>query len=224
MKNLISICVVAIATFSVLSVNAQKTKSFAGTVKFHIKYEGKVDPRVHVPQDIVVSIFGNKTKQTVDWQHVITNGDAVTETYLFDIPGSRAGFVKSQEMIEDEQSAYKYTYKKADETKTICGYVCTRYDGIKYDVEEDEETKYLFYTTTEIGESSDINSVEYPGLSGYPLYVETEVKGLKVIMEATEVKAAKVKSVDFLIPSDYKMLTGPEWNAYIKVLQGGSEE
>ena len=224
MNKLFSTVVVALAMFSVMNVSAQKSKSFAGTIKFHIKYEGNIDPRIHVQEDVVYTIFGNKIKFTQGMATQITDGDAVTQTVLYDVPGDRAGYVLSKEYIEELiQSAKKYTYKKSNETKTICGYVCTRYDVTIYDVEEDEETKAIVYTTTEIGEDENINSIEYPGLTGYPLYKEVDENGVKTISEAIEIKATKVKSVDFLIPSDYKMMTKEEFQEFIRSMFGGGE-
>lgn len=221
MKKLFSICVVALSMFTVLTANAQKSKIFGGTVKFSVKFEGNTDPRSHVPRDIVYTILGNKTKMVNQQFIQILDGDAVTNTMLLDVPGYRVGSTITKEQIEEGHSSVKYTYTKGEDTKTICGYVCTRYDITLYNVEEDEELKFFVYTTTEIGENNNINSVEYPGLTGYPLYKEIEIKGIKTITEATEIKATKVKSVDFLTPSDYKMMPSEE---FFRLIFGGGEE
>jgi len=209
--------------FTVLTANAQKSKSFGGTVKFSVKFEGDTDPRVHVPRDVVYTIFGNKTKVVDQSAIQIKDGDAVTTTLLLDIPGNRVGYTVTKEQIEEQHSSIKYTYTKGEDTKTICGYLCTRYDITAYNVEEDEEVKLFVYTTTEIGENNNINNLEYPGLTGYPLYTEIEQKGVKTIMEATEIKKTKVKPVDFLIPSNYKMMSLEDFQAFIQSMYGGRE-
>ena len=209
--------------FSVLAANAQKTSSFAGTVKMSVKYEGNTNPQDHQPHEVTYTILGNKIKQINGPWIYILDGDAVTQTRLLDIPANRAGAKVPKEHFEMQQEDLKYTYVKSEETKTICGYVCTRYDITVYDAEVDEETKSIVYTTTEIGADENINNFEYPGLTGFPLYEETESKGVKETSVAIEVKPTKVKSVDFLIPSDYKMMTFLEFNAFLKALNSKEE-
>jgi hypothetical protein len=227
MKKIFSISVIAAFAFCLFTsthTQAQKVK-FAGTVKFHVRFEGDTDPQRHVPQDVMYTIFGNKimAKQQIFIQ--MQDGDAVTKTLLIDYPGSRIGYITPKEEIQEEQALLKYTYTKGSETKTICGYVCNKYDVSIYDAEEDEETKFIVYTTTEIGNDNNINSTEYPGLTGYPLYTEIERNDVKTIIEATEVKKTKIKAVDFLIPSDYKMYnTAEEFGAAFQELFGGGEE
>jgi hypothetical protein len=228
MKKLFSICVVAVlCIFTAVDVSAQKSKSFAGTVKFSIKYEGDTDPQKHIPGEFVLSVFGNKQKLSVPEQGFqrITDGDAVTVTILLDIPGNRMGYTVKKESIEESFTAIKYTYTKSEETKTICGYVCTRYDVTIFNIEEDEESKAIVYTTTEIGDGNNINSVSLPGLTGFPLYLEEDDDGIKQIQEAIEVKKTKIKSVDFLVPADYTMYDSEEeFQAKIQELYGGGGE
>ncbi|MDR0603062.1 MAG: DUF4412 domain-containing protein [Bacteroidales bacterium] len=227
MKKLCSICVVAVlCVFTAMEVNAQKSKSFAGTVKFAIKYEGDTDPQTHQPGEYICTVFGNKQKTSNQWYQQIVDGDAVTITVLLDIPGNRMGYTQKKESIEEQFSAVKLTYTKSEETKTICGYVCTRYDITVLDVEEDEESKVIVYTTTEIGSGNNINSTTLPGLTGFPLYIEQESEGVKSIQEAIEVKKAKIKSVDFMVPSDYTIYdTQEEFQEKLQELMGsGGEE
>ena len=224
MKRSFSILVMgALVMFNVLAANAQKSKTFAGTVKYSFKYEGDTDPKKHIPMDIMLTIFGNKMKIYQSPMVLqILDGDAGTITVLVDIPGNKIGTIVPKEQNEEKFEAYKYTYVKGEETKTICGYVCTRYDATVYDIEEEEETKIIFYTTTEIGENDNINRFEYPGLTGFPLYAEFEEHGVKTIQAAVEVKPTKVKAVDFLIPSAYNIMSPEEFGSYIKALQEGS--
>jgi len=226
-KSFFIVAIGVLSVFAVFTASAQKVKSFAGTIKVSVNYTGaNRNPQKHVPHEALYTIFGNKMKiQDGTWVLYIYDGDAGTKTMLVDIPGNRGGFVFPKEAVEEELglSNKKFTYTKREETKTICGYVCTRYDVTIYDTEEEEETKAIVYTTTEIGENSNINTFSYPGLTGFPLYSESEENGVKTIQEAIEVKPTKVKAVDFLIPTDYKMMTGTEFNAYIKALQETKE-
>jgi hypothetical protein len=228
MKKLFFICVVAVmCIFTVVEVSAQKSKSFAGTIKISVKYTGDIDPQKHVPSESVLSVFGNKQKISGQGFQQILDGDAVTVTVLIDIPGNRMGYTVKKEEIEESFAAKKLTYTKSDETKTVCGYVCTRYDVTVFDIEEDEESKVIVYTTTDIGENNNINSLSLPGLTGFPLYIEQESDGVTVIQEAIEVKKTKIKSVDFMVPADYTMYNSQEeLQTKIKEIygSGGDEE
>ena len=217
---------VALGMFTVLTVNAQKSSSFAGTVKFSTTFGGDIDPKVHYPREQVYTILGNKIK-IIDPRGItdILDGDEVTVVRLYDIPGYKSGYTMSKEEIEEPQSTKKYTYIKGEDTMTICGYLCTRYDVTVYDTEAEEEVKLIVYTTTQIGTDNKINNFEYPGLTGFPLYMESEHKGVKKTETAIEVKKTKVKPVDFLTPTAYKMFSGyTEWALFMNAAADREEE
>jgi len=229
MKKIFSISLIAAFTcfmFANVQVSAQKSKAFAGTVKFHVKYEGDTDPQKHVPQDYMVTIFGNKMKQLYYEGQLIAISDcnALTTIVLYNIPGYQIGYIDTAEKYDSETSNTKLTFTEGTDTKTICGYVCKRYDVTIYDKEEDEETALIVYTTTEIGENNNINAMSLSGLTGYPLYMEVESDGIKRITEATEVKATKIKAVDFMIPSSYKIMSQEEVYETLQTLMGGGGE
>ena len=220
MKKLMSILTVAVVCNALIySSFAQKTP-FAGTVKFEQKYEGNINPQKHIPIEATYTIFENKTKVTLFMGvnvFIIQDGDALVRTVLIDIPQGRIGLTDSKEEVDEELLMKKFTYAERDDTKTICGYECKGYDVtciVMSDDDDDEdeatEIKTIVYTTQEIGKDNNINAFDYPGLSGFPLYTETEADGVKTIVQAKEVKKSKVKATDFLIPSDYKMLEGEQ--------------
>jgi hypothetical protein len=222
---IISIAIIGVATTT--SVKAQKSKSsFAGTMKFSTKYEGNTNPQQHVPYDLNYTVFGNRVKLNAGIQTILMDGNTVSVTVLLDIPGNRIGYTQTKEAIEAEQATMKYTITKGEDTKTICGYVCDHYDITVYDAEEDEETKVIVYTTTEIGENNNINSLNYPGLTGFPLYTEQELSGgVKKIDEAMEVKKGKIKATDLMLPIDYKIYNSlEEFQEKIKELQKALSE
>lgn len=210
-----------------ITVNQQTfaQKSFAGTVTFETKYEGDTDPQKHKTHEAIYSIFENKTKQSLSGggvsQHVITNGDDLSVTVLLDISGlGRYGKITKKNK-EDMFKDVKISFVDRGDSKNICGFECKGYDVTLVDMgeidEDDEddvkEIKFIVYTTKEIGKDDNINAFQFPGLSGYPLYIELEVKDVKQITQAKEVKKGKVKAVDFLVPSDYKMFDNDEdWN------------
>ena len=231
MRKGISVLAVAIICTTV-SYESSAQKSFAGTVRFEVKFEGDIDPQKHGPSEpIVYTIFENKEKTSLynGVIQTIKDGDALTETNLVDWPGyARIGHTASKESKQKDLSRKKYSYVERADTKNICGYECKGYDVTLVikdedddDDEEGEETKYIVYTTKEIGKDDNINALDHPGLSGYPLYMEFEKDGVKTIIQAKEVKKGKIKAVDFLIPSDYKMCSDEEFQEeFMKRVQG----
>ena len=143
-----------------------------------------------------------------------------------DVPGEPMGAIVKKEEMQEIYAGVKFTFEKKEETKTICGFVCTRYDIKMYNIEEDEETEMTIYTTTEIGNSNDINNtlISYPGLTGFPMCLISEKDDVKTIQEVTEVKKAKIKAVDFLVPSKYKIYDSQEeMSARLQELFGSGE-
>ena len=235
MKKVIAVLVV-VAVCMTASYRSFAQKYFAGTVTFEIKYEGDIDPQKHVPSEITYTIFENKMKRTDSGSGlsrvIIQDGDAVTITYLFDVLGyGRIGRLASKEEILKDRDKVKRSYVERTDSKTICGIECKGYDVTVVFIDEEEEEEdyekinFIVYTTKEIGKDDNINIFENPGLSGYPLYQEIEKKGVKTIVQAKEVKKGKVKAVDFLVPSDYRISkTDEEWEAEIEKLNQWGEE
>ena len=219
MKKIVSVLTIAIVCNTV-GCKLLAQKYFAGTVKVETKYEGEIDPQKHVPHETEYTIFENKTKvlRYNGMVQVIRDGDDLTATQLWDLSGlgfGRLGVVVDKETNLKELSKTKFSYEEKSDTKTVCGYVCKGYDVTivtpeENEDEEDEEAeevviKLLVYTTTEIGKDNNINALTYPGLSGYPMYVEFEKDDVKTIVQVKEVKKGKIKAIDFMVPSDYRM-------------------
>ena len=221
MKKLFSIFVVsACGIFAVLTADAQKSSSYAITVKFSVQSNGDISAQNPPLRENVYTIFGNKLKVT-DPRGItqIIDCDDLTATLLFNIKGSKSGYMLHKEVFEDMFKSKQFSYAKEKDTMMICGYVCTRYNITIYDTGVEKETKVIAYTTTEIGANSNINKLQYPGLTGFPLYLETEEDGVKIIEKAVEIKKTKVKSTDFSIPPDYKMFSSEEeWEKYIQTI------
>ena len=231
MKKLISVVAIAIVC-TTLCCKSFAQKPFAGTVKFETKYEGETNPQLHIPTEQIQTIFENKMKTSLynGLLRTIQDGDSLTITYLFDIPGfGRIGNTSSREVNEENLLKSTFFYTERTDSKNICKYECKGYDVtciiLNEDDDEDEavEIKFIVYTTKAIGKDDNINAFSFPGLSGYPLYTEFEKDGVKTIIQAKEVKKGKVKAVDFLIPSDYRMLSDEEWEFMMKQITGGNK-
>jgi hypothetical protein len=211
------------------SATAQKVK-FNGTVTFSISYTGDIDPQKHVPKTYSVDIFGNKTKRinrlgAEASLYIITDGDSATTTILYDIhvTGDKVGYIDRKSGNEDDKTKVEIM-PQSDKDKSICGYVCKCYKVTITDLEDDDSQDVLVWTTPEIGNSDAINSMDIKQLSGYPLCTIVEDEGVTITIEATEIKKGKLKILDFLIPTGYKIFaTEEELGEWFQQLQGGGE-
>lgn len=232
MRKFAVICLSAAMLTVCGNAMAQKTKSFAGNIKFEIKYEGDFEPQqlANAPREVDKIVFNNFTKITQNMGSTVRHQidmvdsmliliDAGTEKVAIGIP------IKKNE--EDEESKKNFAIVKRTDTKNICGYECQGYDiniTVKEEDEEDEKTiTYTMYTTTEIGIDSNINKNSIPGLQGYPLYtLQPAGENKTIISQAIEVKKRKIKPIEFAIPSNYKYYTVEQWNEYVRTIQGGA--
>ncbi|HOF15473.1 MAG TPA: hypothetical protein PLF32_02810 [Bacteroidales bacterium] len=226
MKRITVTVLMVIFCFTSINSMAQKKKEFAGTVTFSIKYEGDIDPQklANAPTSLTYLVAGNNTKLTINGQgyvqHVVSLGDSSQELTIIDHPMQQLIIKKSKEDFEEEREYLKYTITPSDETKTICGYVCKRYDVSIENIEDDSETKIICFTTEEIGQDERIN-FDVPGLKGYPLYQEQMIGDIKIINEAVEVKKKKIKPVEFLMPANFTVIT---YDEYIEAVRKAAQE
>ncbi len=230
MKKIIIALLIGSNLLALNIVSAQKKgKSFTGNITFSIKYEGNIDPQKinQMPTKKINSVFENNVRESIPGQptYDLTLGDSCKQIILVDYPGYQFAIVRDRTSITENRENVNFSYTKTGNTKNICGFVCNEINCTIISTDEDGETEeehILFYTTTEIGTSNAINEIYRPGLEGFPLYVEmTSAQGIKTIVEATEVKKAKVSIVDFMIPTSYKVLT---WAEYIELMQQQQDE
>ncbi len=229
MKKLATLCLSLVLLAGMGEVTAQKTKSFAGTIKFSIKYEGDFDPQqlANAPLEQSETVMGNFTRSTQDLQgayrHTINVVDSTI--YLLDLPTEKIAYAVPASLIQESLENVNFEIKKREDTKVICGYTCQGYDITVTNKEDEEKTvTFLVYTTEEIGIDEKINASSVPGLKGYALYQEQPAgEGKKIISEAVEVKKKKVSEFDFMIPANYKYYTIEELQAKFGQ-QGGDED
>lgn len=235
MKKILTL--LAVALIGLLTVaNAQKP--FAGTIKMHSYLEGTDDPNLLAQgeSEYSVTLFGNYTKTVVTPQEgfgitTITNGDAKSVLMILDIMGMGKYYIeRPAEKIAERQKNIKYDYNKTGEKKTVAGYECEKVVVTATNLENDESEEFVTYVSTTLNTGADINFVELPGLSGYPLRIEQKstIDGtdVTVIVEAIEVVAnKKIKQVDFMLPSDAQDIkTNPQLMQMLGMSGEGDEE
>jgi hypothetical protein len=111
-------------------------------------------------------------------------------------------------LTPSEESLKNIIITPSDETKTILGYDCKRYDIAS--TTDEMETKLVLYTTDKIGAMSEQLASFGNKISGFPMYLEINATqmgmDMTVKMEVIEVKNEKINEEKFsiVIPEGYE--------------------
>lgn len=197
-----------------LSFTLSAQKPFSGKIKYKTTITGTDDPSVtsqEIPETEIL-ILGNQTKsvsiQPFGSMTKISNGDEKNITILFEFNGMGKYYMTvTDSLLKEEQKFVSFKYEYLDETKQVAGYTCKKVKCTQTNLETDEETVVYVYVSNEISNNDVLNFDRFTGLVGFPMVIETpyneEIPGAMVNEEVSEVDTAfKVKSIDFLLPSD----------------------
>ncbi len=228
MKTLVKVLCVVMALLVSFSVNAQKKeKAFAGSIKYSITYED-LDPQYkgQVPTEMItyVNKDGKVRADQISPMYTmsaisLTDGGAII---LFDVMGQKLAMQQTKEDIEKAKSEAKESgdlkdsepvVEKTDETKTIAGYKCT-----KYNVTTDGETMEVFVTEDIPMPDNYYENSQVKGVKGVPMQYTMTSQGMNMTMTAKEVKKGGVNSSMFMITDDYQKVSPEEFS---KMLGGG---
>ena len=125
MKRIVVLIIAIICCLSSVELKAQKTKEFAGTVKFVVKSQSEEESQKPVNDSNVVTyiISGNNTKTTIPHQGYTENrlsfGDSTQEWTILDTPTEIIVVKKTKEDFDEEKETIKLTVTPLDETKVI---------------------------------------------------------------------------------------------------------
>ncbi len=173
-----------------------------------------------MPTGMLVKIKGKKSLTKVEGgitgdMEMLNTGDGKNYTI------NRKEKTYQMEEIGDEGYDFEdseTTVTKTSETKKILGYTCTKY--ILKSEENGQTLEQYIWATNEI---KDLNftdfldqrkeakgqmMVDFKKIDGVPLRMEMGAQGVKMIMEATEVKRGGVSNADFEIPAGFKKVSG----------------
>lgn len=213
MKKL-TLFLVALLVVAATTVSGQKP--FSGTIKFKSQITGTDDPNIlsQTIPDMEMTVFGNLSMIVMSQEGYsvtsITNGDRKISYNVIEITGMGKYYMETPESeINETRKFLEFNYEYLDETKEIAGYSCKKVKSTVVDLETDEEQYATYYVSTEISATALLNFVQYPGLVGFPLRIETSMgetaPDATIVIEATEVVLSKkIKAIDFLLPSDAK--------------------
>lgn len=234
MKKL-SLILLTVALFCVTDfVSAQKVTGY--TIKSKFTAEGTTDANFlsQLPSEVTELVLGNRSKQVMQIQEgvgIITlmNGDNKEYYQIYDIAGFGKGYVKmNEEKLKERRDKAKYDFNYTGEKKTIANYECEKVEVKVTDLETDDEETMVVYVSKDLNPTDAMNFVTFPGLVGYVLRAETHTEyegdNVTLIQEVYEVTPnKKIKSVDFLLPSDaVDIMESPQWKSMLGM--GGDDE
>lgn len=227
----ITLLLLTVLMLATSSLFAQKQTGYA--ITFKITITGTDDPNIlnNVPESKTEFMLGNCTKTVVDGEGYsvsnITNGDKKVVDVIFDLTGMGKYVIETTEAeAQKKMENIKIDLKYTGEHKTIAGYDCEKVIVTSTDLESDEEATTTLYVSKDLNSNPGMHFATYPGLVGYPLYMEIsqDIQGTEItqIMEATAVTPnKKIKLADFLLPSDGKKVTEEE---FAKMFGGGGDD
>ena len=137
---------------------------------------------------------------------VIINQVSEEMLMLMDGPMGKVDGKKSTNLTEEQLE--KVTVTESDETKTILGYECKRYDLVVKD--QGVESIIKFFMTDAIEVPTQQTALYGGKLKGMPMYMEMEMNQMGMAMtmkfEVTEVRKESVddSKFDMTIPEGYK--------------------
>ena len=231
MKKVFSIVMVLSALMLIFTgnTNAQKKKSFSGSITFEITYGGSIDAAqlAQLPKTAVMKILGNKTRLETGGgvETTITDGDSKTILILLDIAqmGKKFAIKQTKQQIDDQlKDQPAPIIKYIDETKEIAGFKVKKAESLSISKEGNDTVKVVCWYTEEIG-SQDINfAAQFRGLNGQALEYSINTPDISMTYIAKEIKKGNVKATDFLQPTDYEETTMDKIREMFGV--GGEEE
>lgn len=234
MKKL-SLILLVVAIFCTTDfVSAQKVSGY--TIKSTYTAEGTDDANFlsQLPKESTELLLGNRTKQTMQLQEgvgmiTITNGDAKEFYQIFDIAGFGKGYITmTADSLAKNRTNIKQELNYTGEKKTIAGYECEKVSIKTIDLETDDEETITVYVSKELNNTNALNFTAFTDLVGYVMRTETETEyngdKVKIIQEVVEVTPnKKIKSVDFLLPSDaVNIMESAQWKSMLGI--GGSND
>ena len=229
MKNLIKVTLVISAIIIAFSSStfAQKGKPFKGLVTFSISYTG-LEPAQAAQQPKMMELYvsGDKSKMVLNLGPasfmVINDGEKTEKITLIDQGGENKIYFKTtkDEIDKTVNEGPKPTIKYIEETKVIAGFTCKKAEYTVKAEDKDTPTTITAWYSEELGSEKLNYGGEFSGLKGMALEYEMKEGEISTKFTATEVKKGKVKDTDFLVPAEFKELSGEEKQQMMDAMKG----
>ena len=224
MKKLSGIIVVAIVSvlFFTAATNSvtKKKKGWKGSITYALSYEGEGITPASVassPKQAVIKVMGNKSAvEIVQGYTIITiikNPEFNLSVQLIEV-GEKKFAIKNKLSEEENDSLRQYDVEVdlVNETKIIAGYECKKavVTWIPRDTALGEEQIFNYYYSSELGSENSNEGGQLAEIPGMLMEFQQIIGKMIMKYQATEVKKGGVKEADFLIPTDYKIVTAEE--------------
>jgi GLPGLI family protein len=218
----------AFAVLTILSVSAQKSKPFEGTIAYSISFEGS-----GLPQEAMSMLNGAESvtyikgdKRRTDLNMAIQSTTAIMDTKakqiitLMDIMGQKYLIrMNEADIKKEDEKAPETSIRYLDEKKMIAGYNCKKAEVTVKGKEGKEEVMGVYYT--EEIPASEMKSA-YKGLKGFPMEYTINQGGLKMAFTTKSVSKEPVPDSKFEVPKDgYKETTMEDFQKEMLQMGGG---
>ncbi len=188
--------------------NAQGT--FKGTIKYKISAEGRelsAQEKAQMPSEQIIYFSNPYSKadniSAMGGTSSISNSETGEIIILIDMMGQKIAF-KGEKNDTTEEKEIEPVVKDLEESKTILGYKCK-----KYEIIIEGGTKMEAYITEDIDAEDPLLS-NFKNIKGFMLeYSSSNEADEDLILNyvATEVKKGKIKKSVFKIPAGYEVKT-----------------
>ncbi len=199
----------AITLMSVFSFAALSQTPFSGIIKYKISTEGRelsAQEKAQMPSEQTLYISGSliKTENITAMGGVSTIVDTATGStiLLYDMMGQKIAF-KGEKNDTTEEKLLEPEIKELDESKTILGYKCK-----KYEIKLENGTIEAFITNDIDVKDPMLSSMK--GIKGFMMeFSQTSKEDEDLILNyiVTEINKGKVKKSIFKIPKGYEVKT-----------------
>ena len=198
-----------------VSLSAVAQKKFEGSIVYAMEVNSTdIDPQqaAMMPTEKTTTVKGDLVKESMEAAfgsvNTIINTKEMESNTFMDIMGNKMAFKLDKAMIEKmREKKPKMEIKLAPETKTIAGYNCKK--AIAKNT-EDNTTVDIWYTE-ELPKVGNMEGEMYKEINGMLMeFVAAGMGATEMKMTAKKVTASKVDDKEFVMPTDYKMLSPEE--------------
>ena len=198
-----------LAAIVLFTMNISAQKQFTGIIKIKTDIVGEnldASVKAEYPVTSEMKVLNNKYRRDINSGGLgitfIGDGDNNKNYLILDITAMAMG-IYYREIPSNEKIKYDFKHDKGD-TKTILGFACYKVTCTTTNLETDETSEIIIYISDDF--LPDFQSMNYPGLKGFPLYTTTKGENdgaeYTAIEEVIEIKAdKKVKPANFLLPA-----------------------
>lgn len=177
-----------------------------------------------LPKSMIIKIKNGNTLVAVEGAMAGMLGEMLTlkgKTETFAINHSKKSYSILPTNNQKQTNEPPFEVTKTNETLKILNYICTKYK-ISNTNPKANETRFV-YATTQIKDidlgfiknlkanDDDKFSAAIAKIDGFPLRMEMISSEMNILMQCTKIEAKELKSIDFILPANYKKIKNFEF-------------